>query len=60
MAYITLDTLYAVFFLYNVLFPVFQRSVSTLNPDTARRVESMIEIILLRSRLLHLPGFIVY
>ena len=30
-----------------------QRSVSALKPDTARRVESMIEIILLRSGLLH-------
>jgi len=32
---------------------LFQRSVSALKPDTARSVESMIEIILLRSGLLH-------
>ena len=38
---------------------LFQRSVSALKPDTARRVESMIEIISLRSGLLHLPGFMV-
>jgi len=38
---------------------LFQRSVSALKPDTARRVESMIEIILLRSGLLHLQGFMV-
>jgi len=37
----------------------FQRYVSALKPDTARRVETMIEIILLRSGLLHLPGFMV-
>ena len=33
--------------------------MSALKPDTARRVESMIEIILLRSGLLHLTGFMV-
>ena len=32
---------------------LFQQSMSALIPDTARRVESMIEIILLRSGLLH-------
>ena len=36
---------------------LFQRSVSALKPDTARRVESMIEISLLRSGLLHIPLF---
>jgi len=36
---------------------LFQWSVSALKPDTARRVESMTEIILLRSRLLHLRRF---
>ena len=36
-----------------------QRSVSALKSDTARRVESMIEIILLRSGLLHSPGFMI-
>ena len=40
----------------DVLFP---RSVSALKPDTARRVESMIGIILLRSGLLYLPGFMI-
>jgi len=38
---------------------LFQQSVSALKPDIARRVESMIEIILLRSGLLQLPGFMV-
>jgi len=38
---------------------LFQRSVSALKPDTTRRAESMTGIILLRSGLLHLLGFMV-
>jgi len=45
--------------LTHLLAMLFQQSVSALKPDIARRVESMIEIILLRSGLLQLPGFMV-
>ena len=36
---------------------LFQQSVSSMSAETVRRVDSVLEVILLRSDLLYLPGF---
>ena len=38
---------------------LFQQSVSSLSAETLRRVDSVLEVILLRSGLLYLPGFVL-
>ena len=36
---------------------LFQQSVSSMSAETVRRVDSVLEVILLRYGLLYLPGF---